>query len=169
MSTLANQLLPSSVAFSRLQQAYSPLLHLVNALIGVTPNCDPILEIWPIGFRTYNLLVPNFLNLPVSLLGRRSDKALLGLAMYTASQTAQCAYCTAHTCSFALRRGLSPGVFSGKISPKENVVIVLAEGLSSIPADISSTLMPTLKTYFSEAELEWLVLSIMVPKNWTVS
>ncbi|MEM6399307.1 MAG: hypothetical protein AAF757_22530, partial [Cyanobacteria bacterium P01_D01_bin.116] len=90
MKTLANQLLPWSVDFSRLHQKYSPLLNLVKLLIGVIPNCDPILEIWPVGFRTYNLLVPNLFNLPISLIDRKSNKALLGLAMYSASQTAQC-------------------------------------------------------------------------------
>lgn len=160
MSTLANQLSPSSVNFSILHQKYSPMLNLVDALIGVIPNCDPILEIWPVGFRTYNLLVPNLLNLPVSLLGSKSNKALLGLAMYTASKTAHCAYCTAHTCSFALRRGLSPEVFLGNTSPKEKAVIALAEALSIIPSDVPSSLICNLKTYFSETELERLVLAI---------
>ncbi|MEO1124879.1 MAG: hypothetical protein AAFX95_12430 [Cyanobacteria bacterium J06639_16] len=160
MTTLADQISPSAVDFSRLQQAYAPILNLVDALLGVTPNCDPILEIWPIGFRTYNLLVPNLLNLPVSLLGQQANKALLGLAMYTASQTAHCAYCTAHTCSFALRRGLSVDVFSGKISPREKLVVALAEGLSSIPANVPDDLILNLKSHFSETEIEWLALSI---------
>ena len=69
MNTLANQLSPSSGDISDLKQDYSPMLNLVETLIGVVPNAHPILDIWPIGFRTYNLLVPNFLNLPVSLLG----------------------------------------------------------------------------------------------------
>jgi alkylhydroperoxidase family enzyme len=160
MNTLANQLSSSSVDFSRLHQQYSPLLGLVNALIGVIPNCDPILEIWPVGFRTYNLLVPNLLNLPVSLIGRKSNKALQGLAMYTASKTAQCAYCTAHTCSFALRRGLDYKVFSGNTNPKEKAVIALAEALSVIRSNVPSEVIPNLRIYFSDTEMEWLALSI---------
>lgn len=136
------------------------MLNLVDALLGVIPNCDPILEIWPVGFRTYNLLVPNFLNLPISLFGQKGNKALIGLAAYTASQTAQCAYCTAHTCSFALRRGLSADVFSGKTTPQEKAVIALAESLSSIPTHVPEGLIPNLRTYFSDSELEWLALSV---------
>ena len=160
LKTLANQLLPSSVDFSRLHQEYSPLLNLVKLLIGVIPNCDPILEIWPVGFRTYNLLVPNLLNLPISLIDGKSNKALLGLAMYSASQTAQCAYCTAHCCSFALRRGLSPDVFQGNTSPKEKAVIDLGQALSVIPANVSNNLISELRTHFNDTELEQLALSI---------
>lgn len=160
MKTLANQLLPSSVDFSRLHQKYSPLLNLVKLLIGVIPNCDPILEIWPVGFRTYNLLVPNLLNLPLSLIDSKSNKALLGLAMYSASQTAQCGYCTAHCCSFAMRRGLSPEVFQGNTSPKEKAVIALGQALSVIPANLPNNLISELRTYFNDTELEKLALSI---------
>ena len=160
MKTLANQLLPSSVDFSRLHQDYSPLLNLVKLLIGVIPNCDPILEIWQVGFRTYNLLVPNLLNLPISLIDRNSNKALLGLAMYSASQTAECAYCTAHCCSFALRRGLSPDVFQGNTSPKEKAVIALGQALSTIPANVPSNLILELRTHFNDTELEQFALSI---------
>jgi len=160
MKTLANQLLPSSVDFSRLHQEYSPLLNLVKLLIGVIPNCDPILEIWPVGFRSYNLLVPNLLNLPISLIGTKSNKALLGLAMYSASQTAQCAYCTAHSCSFALRRGLSPDVFQGNTSPKEEAVIALGQALSVIPTNIPNNIISELRTHFNDTELEQFALSI---------
>ena len=160
LKTLACQLLPSSVDFSRLHQEYSPLLNLVKILIGVIPNGDPILEIWPVGFRTYNLLVPNLLNLPISLIDTKSNKALLGLAMYSASQTAECAYCTAHCCSFALRRGLSPDVFQGNTSPKEKAVIALGQALSVIPANVSNNLISELRTHFNDTELEQLALSI---------
>ncbi|MEM1395081.1 MAG: hypothetical protein AAGG00_17675 [Cyanobacteria bacterium P01_H01_bin.150] len=160
MKTLANQLLPWSVDFSRLHQKYSPLLNLVKLLIGVIPNCDPILEIWPVGFRTYNLLVPNLFNLPISLIDRKSNKALLGLAMYSASQTAQCAYCTAHSCSFALRRGLSADVFQGNTNPKQKAVIALGQALSTIPANVPNNLISELRTHFNDTELEQFALSI---------
>ena len=42
-----------------LHQQYGSVLELVRTLIGVVPNCDPYLEIWPTAFRTYNVLVPN--------------------------------------------------------------------------------------------------------------
>ncbi|MGD1900511.1 MAG: carboxymuconolactone decarboxylase family protein [Phormidesmis sp.] len=173
MNTLAQQLSPASVDFFELHQNYSPMLNLVKELIGVIPNCDPILEIWPVGFRTYNLIVPNFLNLPLSLFGGKPDKALLGLAMYVASDTAQCAYCTAHCCSFALRRGLSPTALNtddNSHSPKEKslkekgskekAVIDLAKGLSSIPANVPIHVIATLKQHFSTAQMEQLALAV---------
>jgi hypothetical protein len=49
-----------------LHERYGPLLELVRRLIGVVPNCDSYLEIWPTGFRSYNVIVPNLLNLRVS-------------------------------------------------------------------------------------------------------
>ena len=67
--TLARSLRPAAVDFSRLSREHGPLLQIVRLLIWVVPNCDPILAIWPTGFRTYNLLVPNLLNLPFSVWG----------------------------------------------------------------------------------------------------
>jgi|GEM_PF-3878594 len=60
--TLADGLKSSSVNWETLHQNYNPLLGLVRELIGVVPNCDPILEIWPPGFRSYNLLVSNMVD-----------------------------------------------------------------------------------------------------------
>ena len=65
-TTLAQQLEPFAVDFDYLHSNYRPMLALVQELIGVIPNCDPLMEIWPTSFRTYNLLVPNALNLPFS-------------------------------------------------------------------------------------------------------
>ena len=67
--TLAQQIQPAAVPFSELEKEYRPMLKLVEQMIGVVPNCDPYLEIWPTGFKTYNLLVPNLLNAPQAILG----------------------------------------------------------------------------------------------------
>ncbi|MDP9428943.1 MAG: hypothetical protein M3Q47_08745 [Actinomycetota bacterium] len=48
-----------AVPVDTLQKRYGPLLELVRKLLGVVPNCDPYLEIWPPAFRTYNVMVPN--------------------------------------------------------------------------------------------------------------
>ena len=56
---LAEQLEPSAVDIESLKANYGPMLKLVKELIGVVPNADAFLAIWPTGFRTYNLLVPN--------------------------------------------------------------------------------------------------------------
>src|SRR5262249_28597061 len=63
------------------------------------------LEIWPVGFRSFGVMVPNLLNLPILLWGLAAPRHVIGLAMYAASRTAECACCSAHSCSFALRRG----------------------------------------------------------------
>src|SRR6187401_1651976 len=127
--TLAESLKHESVDWNSLHRNYNPLLNLVRELIGIIPNCDPTLEIWEPGFRTYNLLVPNMFNLPNTLFGSKSFKSSMGLAMYASSKAA-CAYCTAHACSFALRRGASTEAIAGTRSKKENAVVNLAEKLA---------------------------------------
>src|SRR4030095_14233062 len=108
-----------AVRFETLHARYGALLELVRTLIGVVPNCDRYLEIWPPAFRTYNVMVPNFLNLPFTLFGLgASPRELLGLGMYVASRAAECPYCSAHCCSFALRRG----------TPQEKIDQALAPG-----------------------------------------
>jgi len=54
-----------AVPLTTLRGRYGALLGLVDALLGVIPNCDSYLEIWPPAFRTYNVMVPNLLNLPL--------------------------------------------------------------------------------------------------------
>jgi hypothetical protein len=104
-----------------LHQRYHGLLRLVDTLIGVVPNCDRYLEIWPPAFRTYNILVPNLLNLPVPVFGVGGPPAgVVGLAMYVSSRTAGCAYCSAHTCSFALRRGAAPDKVAAALLPDQS-------------------------------------------------
>ena len=158
--TLAAGLQSASVDFETLHKRYNPVLVLVKELIGIVPNCDPVLEIWPPGFRSYNLLVPNLFNLPNTLFGNRSFKASMGLAMYASSKAASCAYCTAHTCSFALRRGASTDAIKGTRTPKEQAVVALAEGLSRVPADLTPAEVRAVQEHFSLSEIEWLVLSV---------
>ncbi|MEM9132782.1 MAG: hypothetical protein AAF962_18000 [Actinomycetota bacterium] len=159
--TLAQSLTAATVDFDQLENDYEPMLRLVRELIGVVPNCDPYLEIWPIGFRTYNLLVPNLLNLPASLVGQGAPKELLGLAMYSSSRAAGCMYCSAHTCSFALRRGLAPEVLVGEnLNDTERAVVALGEGLGRVPASLNSRVLTEVERHLSPEDVEWLVLGI---------
>ncbi|MBK8503708.1 MAG: hypothetical protein IPL46_16745 [Saprospiraceae bacterium] len=158
--TLAAQLKPFAVDFNTLHKSYSPVLSLVRVLIGVVPNCDTYLEIWPTGFKTYNLLVPNMLNLPATLFGRKRTKALMGLAMYRSSMAAECPYCSAHTCSYALRRGATPDAITGIRSPQEQAVVALAEGMSRIPFQVSKSEYQAFTEQFHPVETEKIVLSI---------
>ncbi len=158
-ATLAHGLQPVSVDWNTLHDKYNPLLSLVRELIGIVPNCDPVLEIWPPGFRTYNLLVPNMFNLPNTLFGGKSFKASMGLAMYASSKAA-CAYCTAHACSFALRRGARPEAIAGSRTDREQAVVTLAEKLAHIPSSLTMADIESVQKYFSASESEGLVYAI---------
>lgn len=158
--TLSRSLRPAAVDFARLSREHGPMLQIVRLLIGVVPNCDPVLAIWPPGFRTYNLLVPNLLNLPFSVWGFGPSAVTLGLALCAASRTAQCAYCTAHTCSFTLRRGSAPEKLAGALTPAEKAAVAVAEALASIPSTITADHRAELLRHYSAADAEWIVLGI---------
>ena len=156
-----------AVPMETLHKRYGALLELVRVLIGVVPNCDRYLEIWPPAFRTYNLIVPNFLNLPFSIFGvGGAPKELVGLGMYVASRAAECPYCSAHTCSFALRRGADPETVARALvggdgfSEKELATIAAARSLSRIPCELSSQERSKLQQLFSDTESEWIVLGV---------
>jgi hypothetical protein len=158
--TLASIIKSASIDFEILHKNYKPMLGLVKELIGVVPNCDPILEIWSTGFRTYNLLVPNMLNLPHSLLGGKRMKSSMGLAMYTSSMTASCPYCAAHCCSYALRRGLNQKAIYNPQNPQEQAIVAIANGLSTVPVSLTVEDCKKMQHHFSGEEVETIVYSI---------
>src|SRR5829696_6494462 len=101
--TLVPLLRDQMVPWETLEERHRAMLELVRLLLGVVPNCDQYLEIWPPAFRTYNVMVPNFLNLPAPVFGMGGAPGeVVGLGMYVSSRVAECSYCTAHSCSFAL-------------------------------------------------------------------
>jgi len=57
-ATLAEAIHGERITWEELHERYDPVLQMVDVLIGVVPNCDTYLEVWPVGFRTYNLMVP---------------------------------------------------------------------------------------------------------------
>ncbi len=161
MATLAEHLEPDIVEIEQLHGTYGPMLHIVRELIGVVPDCDTYLEIWPAGFRTYNLCVPNFLNLPASVVSRSDLKAHMGLAMYTSSRAAECPYCAAHTCSYALRRGASEGAVDGTNRTElEQAVVTLAETMASEPSTWDRSIIDDLGRHLSADEIEWIAMSV---------
>ncbi|MEZ4313984.1 MAG: carboxymuconolactone decarboxylase family protein [Polyangiaceae bacterium] len=150
-----------------LHQQYGALLELVRKLIGVVPNCDQYMEIWPPSFRTYNVLVPNFLNLPFALWGVSTSPDLIGLAMYVASRNAGCAYCSAHSTAFALRRGADPDKIARALdgeqagyTPGELAAMNVAKALARVPVEIKDSHRAELQRHFSPAHVEWIVLGI---------
>ena len=91
---------------------------------------------------------------------------MVGLGMYVASRAAECPYCTAHTCSYALRRGADPRTVAtaflgdANFSGKELAVIAVARSLSRIRCELSKDEHSILQQHYSPAEAEWIVLGI---------
>lgn len=163
--SLAELLLPHVVPMAVLHRRYGALMELVRTLIGVVPNCDRYLEIWPPAFRTYNLVVPNLMNLPAAVFGiGGAPKALVGLSMLMASRAADCPYCTAHTCSFALRRGTTPETLAaalrgpGALSPREAAVVAVASALGRVPCELTGSERAALEAHFPPAQAEWIAM-----------
>lgn len=154
------------VPFDTLHRRYDPLLQLVRGLLGMVPNCDLYLEIWPPAFRSYNMLVPNLLNLPFLLWGVGAPRSTVGLAMYVASRVSGCPYCSAHTCSFALRRGATVGQVTAaledehKLTVADRAAVRVAHGLATVPASLADDARADLYRVFSRSDAEWIVLSI---------
>ncbi len=160
----------SLVGWVELDDGYHTLLELVRALLGVVPDCDRYLEIWPPAFRSYNVMVPNLLNLPVPVLGFSGPpSSVVGLAMYVASRTAACEYCSAHSCSFALRRGTDPAkvaaaLLPGRTSfePGELAAIAVARSLASDPGELQARDKTALIDAYGEQGAEWIALSVVM-------
>ncbi len=163
---LVELLKEDAVPFETLHARYGSLLELVRGLLGVVPNCDPYLEIWPPAFRTYNVMVPNLLNLPLLVWGLGAPRSTVGLAMYVSSRAAGCAYCAAHTCSFALRRGATVQQVRSALEAErtltaaDRAAVRVAHALAAVPASIDDEARTDLRRHFSESDVEWVVLSI---------
>jgi alkylhydroperoxidase family enzyme len=166
--TLVPLLAAHRVPWETLHDRYGPLLALVHTLIGVVPNCDRYLEIWAPAFRTYNILVPNFLNLPFSVFGVGGAPAdVVGMGMYVASRTAGCPYCSAHSCSFALRRGASPDKVAQALvggtapfTPGELAAVAVARALAQVPCELTAAERDELTRCYGPANAEWIVAGV---------
>jgi alkylhydroperoxidase family enzyme len=169
-ATPPSPLRDSRIDWEVLDGRYHTLLRLVETLLGVVPNCDRYLEIWPPAFRTYNVMVPNLLNLPVPVLGIGGPPpGVVGLAMYVASRTAGCPYCSAHSCSFAMRRGASPATVAAALLPDrgtlgrgELATIAVARSLATVPCDLTAAAKTELIEVYGERRAEWIVLSVVM-------
>lgn len=166
--TLVPLLREDMVAWETLEERYGALLKLVEVLLGVVPNCDRYLEIWPAAFRTYNVMVPNFLNLPAPIFGvGGAPGEVVGLGMYVSSRVAECSYCTAHSCSFALRRGASADKVAqaliggdAEFTRGELATIAVARSLGRIPCELTVAERDELVDVFGAARAEWIVLGV---------
>jgi alkylhydroperoxidase family enzyme len=160
-----------AVPFGTLHARYGPVLELARTLIGVVPNSVRYLEIWPAATRTFNVMIPNFLNLPFMLWGLGAPRSTVGLTMYVSSRMSGCAYCTAHCCSFALRRGATVdeviSSFDGAraLSEADRAAARVARALAVVPAAIDDEARTELQRHFSKSNAEWVVLS-MAMMGW---
>ena len=102
--------------------------------------------------------------MPLALSGLGAPRHIVGLAMYAASRAAQCAYCSAHSCSFALRRGAPlasiAGALTGDTEPRARAAIAVARSLACIPAAITDGERADLQRHFPAGQVEWIVLAI---------
>lgn len=164
--TLVELLEHEAVPFGELHARYGAVLELVRKLLGVVPNCDPYLEIWPPAFRTYNVMVPNLLNLSFLVWGLAAPRRTVGLAMYVSSRTAGCMYCSAHSCTFALRRGATVAEVASALegdpalSDADHAAVRVARMLASVPAVLNDEARVMLHRHFSTRDVEWVILAI---------
>lgn len=89
--------------------------------------------------------------------------------MYSSSRAAGCAYCSAHTCAFALRRGASPGRIAGStpgssgtsvLSPAEGAATRAGAAIASVPSTFDRSHQRDLQRHFSPTQVEWLLLGV---------
>ena len=120
------------------------------------------MEIFPPAFTTYNILVPNLLNIPFFLWGVAAPPNLISLASYYSARSSQCAYCSLHTCSFALRRGVDREALLGArtFTKKENAVVEAALNMSSFPNHLVEEDRRALFRHLSPGNVEWVVLAV---------
>src|SRR3712207_1438064 len=158
------------VSWEVLERRYGPVLELVRVLLGVVPNCDRYLEIWPPAFRAYNVMVPNLLNLPAPIFGVGGAPGdVVGLGMYVASRVAECPYCTAHACSFAMRRGASSETIAqalvadrGTFTRGELATVAVARALARVPSELTRAEREELVGVHGAKTAEWIVLAVVM-------
>ena len=175
MATVWPLLTPALVPMPQLEAKYGPVLGLVKVLLGVVPNCDAALEIWPPAFVAYNVMVPNLLNLPFLLwgVGAAAPASIVGLALYASSRAAACPYCTAHTCTFAARRGVKHDVIARALetaagggsehaSQAERAAIAVGTALGSVPHTLTADHRTALSAHLTPAGVEAVVLGAVM-------
>jgi hypothetical protein len=75
-------------------------------------------------------------------------------------------YCSAHSCTFALRRGATVDEVASAIDGEpalteaDRAAVRVARALAVVPADIDDGDRAELRRHFSEADAEWVVLAI---------
>eukprot|EP00281_Chroomonas_sp_CCMP1168_P029924 CAMPEP_0206240352 /NCGR_PEP_ID=MMETSP0047_2-20121206/15893_1 /ASSEMBLY_ACC=CAM_ASM_000192 /TAXON_ID=195065 /ORGANISM="Chroomonas mesostigmatica_cf, Strain CCMP1168" /LENGTH=435 /DNA_ID=CAMNT_0053665129 /DNA_START=110 /DNA_END=1414 /DNA_ORIENTATION=- len=170
-TTLLRLLDGARVPMDQIESDYPYQTGCVRELIGLVPDCDAYLEIWPAAFRSYNLIVPNCFNVPFSPIGWGPGGALAqelqGAAMFAVSKAAECPYCTAHTCSWALRRGTSPETLEagwraqgGAVGEAERATFAVAKSMGRVPPRLTAEERGALIAAVGEPTAEVLMFSM---------
>ncbi|CAM9096241.1 unnamed protein product [Ectocarpus sp. 6 AP-2014] len=168
--TLEFHLRPYRIPMDTLRVKHSAVLDLVTTLLGVTPRCDQYLELWPPGFETYNVMVPNLFDIPFCDFGVGTlTPDLRSIPAYVSSRTYGCAYCASHTAvmgtvwkgsgltldknAMAMDAEPSPDVFSRK----ELAAINIAKKVGAVPSTVTTADIEMLATTFTPKEQEAVV------------
>lgn len=159
--TLAAMLVKQRVPFSRLKTRHYGMMKMQKLLTGSAPNLDGYLAIYPPGFRSYLLLIPNMLNIPHLLLGTATPSAVIGVAMHYSSRAAKSRYCSLNSAVFALRRGIPEAVLqSNMFSEGQAAAVDAALRLGSFPCTMTADCRKLLYKVHSRDDVEWIVVSI---------
>jgi len=170
--TLAKLLQEERVPYDTILKNYPDFSGVATNLIGLVPICDTYLDIWPKAFKSYNLIVPNLMNVPFAQMrvgaGYGRGSALQGLGMYMISKSAACPYCTAHTCSYAIRRGTQiPTLLAGmdkeneELRPDEEATIAVAQSLGQVPCKLTNEEKTTLVNLVGKQVCETVVFGML--------
>lgn len=162
IASLADALASAVVDDALLHERHGPFLQLGRRMLGVQSNIYGYMEIWPTAFRSYNLMVPNFFNTPLPLLGVTPDAGLIGTAMYASSRAAQCMYCSAHSCTIAQRGGAKRETLEQVLAPESagsegvRALLQVAAGMSTMPASLTPKEVKELYDHYGEKAADWL-------------
>jgi alkylhydroperoxidase family enzyme len=170
-ATIEYALRRHAVPLDEVARRHSAVVGLVRRMLGVTPHCDGLLEIWPPAFTTYNVLVPNLLDIPRCDLGLGLPPHVRALVTYVASRTYGCSYCAAHAALVGtVVRGpggtlhLNEEAMNAAESPlfgaPERAAVAFAAQVARIPAQVGREGCQDLARHFDEEAVEAIVLAV---------
>lgn len=156
--TVASMLNNYRVPFSQLKVKHYAMLKLEKVMLGAAPNSDQYLAIFPPGWRTAMVIIPNMLNVPQLLLGTGTPSSVIGVAMHYSSRASKSRYCSLHTCVFALRRGVPAEVIrSNAFNEQQAVAVDAALRLGTFPSTMTRECRELLYQVHTPDNVEWII------------
>lgn len=173
--TLEFALRPYRIPPDTLREKHEAVLGMVTIFLGVTPRHCQYLMIWPPGYESMAVLVPNLFNVPFCDFGMGAiDGGLRSLTTYVVSRAYGCGYCSAHTAGLGtIWRGdrvflakniaaMAPEPDPTIFSPQELAVINICKKLGPLPSRVASEDIKSLASVFSEKAQEAVINSATV-------